>query len=441
MAIQFLHHIDLNDNQLQEARLHNTSTAPSTNAGQIYFDTSTGVELAKYYTTKGSGSWVTIDPITAASLSGSTLTLTRLQTNLTVDLSSLTPTLRGAGTGLSLNGNNIDANVDGQNSVAPNASTNTANRTYKVQTDSNDNLVVNVPWSDTDTDTQLSQEDVEDFVAGVVTAGEGIDVTYDDGAGTLTIDGEDATATNKGIATFNTANFAVSSGDVTIKDGGVANAKLVNSSITINGTAVSLGGSTTISTSDVDVTVANLETRLGEIDSNISIGDSSGPTVTIPGNLVVQGTTTTVESTTTTFTDPIIELNKVASGGGAQGNPTGSSGIQVNRAGGNNVQLIWMEDTDDWEFQAYNHESPTPVKKQYKIPTSFKTTIGGSTSIAVNHYLGTQDVIVQLYDSSSYETVYADVVRTNTNTVTINFASAPDAGDVTVLILSAQGEQ
>jgi len=447
MAIQFLHHIDLNDNQLQEARLHNTNTTPSLNDGQIYFDTSTGVDLAKYYTTKGSGGWVTIDPITAASLSGSTLTLTRLQADLTVDLSSLTPTLRGAGTGLSLNGNNIDANVDGTNSEAPQNSTTTSGRTYKVQVDSNDNLVVNVPWSDTDTNTQLSQEDVEDFVAGVVTAGEGIDITYDDAAGTLTIDGEDATATNKGIATFNTANFAVSSGDVTIKDGGVANAKLVNSSITINGTAVSLGGSTTISTTDVDVNVANLTARLPQITESLTIGDATDVTITTSGGLIVtgdlevKGTTTTVESTVTTFADPIIELNKVVDGG-TQADPNPSSGIEVQRAGsGNNVQLVWMEDTDDWEFQAYNHESPTPVKKQYKIPTSYKATIGGSTSIAVNHFLGTQDVIVQLYDSSTYETVYADVVRTNTNTVTIDFAAAPDAGDVTVLIISAQGEQ
>lgn len=55
----------------------------------------------------------------------------------------------------------------------------------------------------------------------VLTAGEGIDVT-DGGAGsTLTIDGEDATSANKGIATFNTDNFLVTAGDVTIKNDGV----------------------------------------------------------------------------------------------------------------------------------------------------------------------------------------------------------------------------
>ena len=42
--------------------------------------------------------------------------------------------------------------------------------------------------------------------------------------------------------------------------------------------------------------------------------------------------------------------------------------------------------------------------------------------------------MVQMYDTSSFETVYADVVRTSTSAVTIGFASAPASGDVTVLV-------
>ena len=37
------------------------------------------------------------------------------------------------------------------NSVAANASSSTAARTYKVQVDASDKLVVNVPWSDSNT--------------------------------------------------------------------------------------------------------------------------------------------------------------------------------------------------------------------------------------------------------------------------------------------------
>jgi len=66
------------------------------------------------------------------------------------------------------------------------------------------------------------------------TAGEGIDITRS--SGEVTFAAEDATTSNKGVASFSSDNFAVSSGAVTIKDGGVANAELANS--TISGVAL-----------------------------------------------------------------------------------------------------------------------------------------------------------------------------------------------------------
>jgi len=59
---------------------------------------------------------------------------------------------------------------------------------------------------------------------------------------------------------------------------------------------------------------------------------------------------------------------------------------------------------------------------------------GNDTSFAVSHGLGTRDVIVQLYDNSSYDTVHADVVRTNPSSVTISFNSAPATNDIRVLV-------
>ena len=59
---------------------------------------------------------------------------------------------------------------------------------------------------------------------------------------------------------------------------------------------------------------------------------------------------------------------------------------------------------------------------------------GSATSYAVTHNLGSQDVIVQLYDASSLDTVFADVVRTSTSVVTIDFNSAPTANDIRVLV-------
>lgn len=59
-----------------------------------------------------------------------------------------------------------------------------------------------------------------------VTGGEGIDTSAT--GTTLTIAGENASTSNKGIASFSTDNFSVSSGAVSIKDQGVANAELAN---------------------------------------------------------------------------------------------------------------------------------------------------------------------------------------------------------------------
>ena len=59
---------------------------------------------------------------------------------------------------------------------------------------------------------------------------------------------------------------------------------------------------------------------------------------------------------------------------------------------------------------------------------------GASTSFTVTHNFGTRAVIVQVFDSSSYDTVIADVVRTTTDSVTVSFSVAPASNAFTVVV-------
>ena len=60
-----------------------------------------------------------------------------------------------------------------------------------------------------------------------------------------------------------------------------------------------------------------------------------------------------------------------------------------------------------------------------------------TTSFVLTHSMGTRQVIVQIYNASTYETVFADVKRNTDDQVTVDFGYAPDAStDFKVLIKS-----
>ena len=132
--------------------------------------------------------------------------------------------------------------------------------------------------------------------------------------------------------------------------GSIANSKLSNSSITINGTSVSLGGSITTPNTNDDVSVANLKTRLaGGFSSNaVQIGDSNdvvtiGNDLTVTGDLIVSGDTVTVNTATLSVEDPLVYLAN-----GQTGTPSVDIGLIGERGSSTNVGIIWDESADTW---------------------------------------------------------------------------------------------
>jgi hypothetical protein len=71
------------------------------------------------------------------------------------------------------------------------------------------------------------------------------------------------------------------------------------------------------------------------------------------------------------------------------------------------------------------------------VARKYSTTVGNnsSTSIAITHNLNTRAVVWQLYDSSSFADVVCDAVRTDANTLTLTFATAPTTGQYTVTVI------
>lgn len=69
--------------------------------------------------------------------------------------------------------------------------------------------------------------------------------------------------------------------------------------------------------------------------------------VTIDSNLIVTGTTTTVNTTETTISDRVITLNSGEVGAGVTGN---YSGIEVDRGSSSTVAIRWSEPGGYWEL-------------------------------------------------------------------------------------------
>ena len=282
--------------------------------------------------------------------------------------------------------------VSGQSDVVPDSTTDTLNfaagSNITITTDaSTDTITI----ASTDTNTQLTQEQVEDFVDGLIVAGANITKTYDDNAGTLTIaatggaanafstlavagqsdvvaDAETDTLTltaGTGMtittdASTDTITFTSSGGgggSLPVILAGSTSDPITLSDITVAGAIpftsydgstdnIQLGSTqtavTTFADNDADTSI-ELE-RTSDDDTvyikaggtDVVTATSSGVTIT---NLTVTGTTT--QANELKITDTLFELN--ADGGSL----TTDAGMIIERGStGDNAAFIWDESAD-----------------------------------------------------------------------------------------------
>ncbi len=431
MAIPILNHLDLRSvSELQNAILHKTTEASASNVeGKIIYDT--GTDSPKFY---NGSAWIDLggDISRVNITAGNGLTGT---VDTTIGEHTQTLTVVG-GDGITASADEIEVTVDdstielsgsdgaGAVRIKDNGVTlaklahQSANTVFKVNatgvpvagTIDTDNIT-----ADAVTISKLEHRTLNHVLkygtSGVPTTG--------------TVDRDNITA--DAINGTKIADNAIDSEHIT--DGSVDNVHLANDGITIGGTDVSLGGTITALTAltDLDLTAGN-KTIFDTIGANTLTMGASGTTITIPGNLVVTGTTVTKNETV-----KIVENNTIE--------------FEGTTPDAHEIKLTGGEPTAD-RVVALPDNSGTIALTTDITARQFTTTIGNASATTINllnsgasaphknHGLGADSTqfMIQLIEISTGLTVVADVARGSSGAVAITFASAPAANAIRVLI-------
>ena len=474
MARKFLVSVDLNKNELLNARIQNLGAAPSSPVtGQIYYDTS---DARMYYyngLSSPDGPWMP--------MSGSTEVIQDIIGASVLAGTALTSTYNDAAgtTTLKLNDTAVTAGSYGSQTAIPTFTVDaqgrlTAAGTVTVAT-------VLAISGDTGTDTVNLLSDTLSFIGT-----DPIDTAITNN--TVTISAKDATTTTKGVASFSTTDFVVTSGAVSLNqesvqdivgamvtapntESGIAvtyddtNGKLdfdtndfsitLTGDVTGSGTVTNLGNvsfaatiqpnSVALGTDTTGSYIATVAGTANEIEVAGSGGETAAITIGLPddvtitnnltvgGNLNVTGTINSVNTTQVNIVDNKINLNTDFTG-----TPTVDAGVRVERGTSADVEILWRESAGSnqsattWGLTNDGTNYHSIVRK---YSADITTTVVSPYTFTATHNLGTRDVIVRVYaNSSPYSEVEVDIDHTSTSAVTLTFAAAPTAGAYRVVI-------
>ncbi len=201
----------------------------------------------------------------------------------------------------------------------------------------------------------------------------------------------------------------------------VTGAATLNGGVTVNGTT-NINGVTTI-TGATDIIGNTSVTGTFESTGSATVGGD----LQVDGDLNVSGSINSINTTQVNISDNKINLNSDMPEAQA---PTVDAGIIVHRGSEEDALLTWNESLDRWEVGLANGPQFALTRKYVEVVGD-----GALTTIPVNHMLGTKDVTVQVYDVASFDTVETDVVRTTDNQVNVSFATPPSAGAYKVVII------
>lgn len=391
MAVNYLSSIDLNKNELQNAKIHVLATAPlNPQEGQIYYNSTDN----KLYFYDGTSFVDASGDIKSVVTSTSTTLQITDPNGPNPSIATVTAAVTNGGTGLATGGQIYDFVTDSATTIA-----------------ALNEITENVTIGDATDVTVTTSGDLEvtgDLtVNGTTTTVNSNIVTIDDPVFTLGGDTAPTSDDNKdrGIefryhdgstAKLGFFGFDDSTGDFTFLT------SATNSSEVFSGTK------------------GNLDINNISLSGSITSIDGAAPT---NGQILIgNGSNNDMQLATITAGEGIDITNAA-----------GSITIDAEDSSTTNKGVVQL--ATDAEALA-GTDTAKVVTPAGLAARSFSTSIGdgSATSITVTHNLNSRDVIIQLYDNSSYDTVFADVVRTTVDTATISFAAAPASGDIRVLV-------